>query len=480
MPLLQGAVKTMQLTLRPYQQQAATELVAILERHRIAYLRGEVRTGKTFTALEAVRTLSVHSCLIVTKKKAIASIEADRAAIGLDEIVQVTNFEQVAKRIGRHYDILIVDEAHGIGAYPKPSKRWHDLRGIRFKYLILMSGTPSPESFAQLYHQFALGPRPWSDYRSFYEWARSGYVSIGTKYVGTGQQVNDYSNANEARIMADINPLTVTVTQKQAGFTTEIEEQVHVVPMKRRTYRLALRIIKDGVIGTPTSRSVLADTGAKVMSKLRQIYSGTVITEAHGAIIFDRSKAHYIRDHFAGRKIAILYCFDAEGRMLRQTFAERYTDSPETFNADPRAVYIGQVQSSREGVNLSTADDLIFIGIDYSAISYLQGRDRASYLGRDRANRVHFIFAERSIEPRVYRLVQQKQTYTARHFATERSILSSEADQAIRGSGLVCPQADPDQQTRHPRSSPHAAQRSPIGGSQISIWSSVESPGISP
>lgn len=470
----------MQLTLRPYQQQAATELVAILERHRIAYLRGEVRTGKTLTALETVRRMVVESCLIVTKKKAIASIEADRAAINLDDVVDVTNFEQMPKRVGRYYEMLIVDEAHGIGAYPKPSKRWHDLRGIRFKYLLLMSGTPSPESFSQLYHQFSLGPKPWSDYRSFYEWARSGYISIGTKYVGTGQQVNDYSNANEARILADINQLTVTVTQKQAGFTTEIEEQVHVVPMKRRTYRLALRIIKDGVIGRPDCRSVLADTGAKTMSKLRQIYSGTVITEDHDSIIFDRSKADYIRDHFAGRKIAILYCFDAEGRMLRETFADRYTDSPETFNADPRAVYIGQVQSSREGVNLSTADDLIFIGIDYSALSYLQGRDRASYYGRDRANRVHFIFAERSIEPRVYRLVQQKQTYTARHFAAERGVLSSEADQAVRGPGLVRAQADPDQQARHSRSSPHETQRGPLGGGQISFWPALESPGISP
>jgi hypothetical protein len=156
------------------------------------------------------------------------------------------------------------------------------------------------------------------------------------------------------------------------------------------------------------------------MSKLRQIYSGTVITEDHGAVIFDRSKAHYIRDHFAGRKIAILYCFDAEGKMLRDTFEGRHTSSPETFNADPQSIYIGQVLSSREGVNLSSADDLIFIGVDYSALSYIQGRDRASYLGRDRANRVHFIFAERSVESRVYRLVKDKQTYTLKHFGKDR------------------------------------------------------------
>ena len=466
------------MNLRPYQQEASISLVAILQQHGIAYLRGEVRVGKTLTVLDALKRLDVKSCLFVTKKKAIASIEADCIAIGLEAIVDVTNYEQVGKRANRFYEVLIVDEAHGIGAYPKPSKRWHDLTAIRYKYLILMSGTPSPESYSQLYHQFALGPKPWR-HNNFYSWAKDGYVDIGTKYVGTGQQVNDYSKANEAKILADIQPLTVTVTQQQAGFTTAIDEQVHVVPMSRRTYRLALRIIKDGVIGRPDCRSVLADTGAKTMSKLRQIYSGTVITEAHGAVIFDRSKAHYIRDNFAGRKIAILYCFNAEGDMLRAAFAGCHTDSPEVFNADPDAVYIGQVQSSREGVNLSSADDLIFIGIDYSALSYIQGRDRASYFGRDRANRVHFIFAERSVESRVYRSVKEKQTYTLKHFDTHRGQLSVEANQALRGAGLVCAEVDSDKQAGHSRLSADETGPGTFCGGQISIWPIVENSDLS-
>ena len=466
------------MNLRPYQTEAAISLVAILQQHRIAYLRGEVRVGKTFTVLDALKRLGVQSCLFVTKKKAIASIESDCAAIGLSEAVTVTNYEQVAKRANCFYDVLIVDEAHGVGAYPKPSKRWHDLTSIRYKYLILMSGTPSPESYSQLYHQFTLGPKPWS-YNNFYSWAKAGYVAIGTKYVGTGQQVNDYSNANAAHVLADIEPLTVTVTQQQAGFTTAIEEQVHMVPMSRRTYRLALRIIKDGVIGRPDCRSVLADTGAKTMSKLRQIYSGTVITENHGAVIFDRSKALYIRDHFAGRKIAVLYCFNAEGDMLRAAFAGRHTDSPEIFNTDPNAVYIGQVQASREGVNLSSADDLIFIGIDYSALSYIQGRDRASYFGRDRANRVHFIFAERSVEPRVYRSVKEKQTYTLKHFDKDRGQLSVETNQALRGRGVVCAEANPDKQAGHPGPSTDETRPDSICGGQISIWPLIENPSLS-
>ena len=414
------------LTLRPYQTEAAHRLTCLLMDHRIAYLRGEVRTGKTLTAFETARLLRATRVLVITKKKAIASIVKDAAAIGVE--ATVTNYEQLPKLKGTSWDLLIVDEAHGVGAYPKPSKRFKDLRQLHYTRLLLMSGTPSPESYSQLYHQFALGPAPWPAYKNFYRWADT-FVRIKDKRVGTGTVVKDYSDAIEALVLRDIQPLTVNITQEQAGFTTHIEEQVHRVEMLPRTYRLARRIMRDGVIGKPGRRVVLADTAVKELSKLHQIYSGTVITESHGAMVFDRSKAIYCRETFKG-KTAILYKFQAEGAMLKAAFEGRWTDSPEEFNASDK-VYIGQVQSSREGVNLSSADDLVFFSIDHSALSYLQGRDRASYLGRDRANRVHWLFAARSIEPSIYKLVRNKEDYTTNHYRRDRSSLSSDTHQAV-------------------------------------------------
>jgi len=74
------------------------------------------------------------------------------------------------------------------------------------------------------------------------------------------------------------------------------------------------------------------------------------------------------------------------------------------------------VQSSREGVNLSSADDLVFFSIDHSALSYLQGINRAAYVNRTRPNKVHWLFAERSIEPSIYKLVRNKESYTTAHY----------------------------------------------------------------
>ena len=433
------------VNLRHYQKSAADELEKLLYEYRCGYLSGEVRTGKTLTVLEVVRRMNCDAVLLVTKKKAIPSIKKDCELMGLEEIVTVINFEQVHKWATKTWDILIVDEAHGVGAYPKPSKRFKDLCRIRSNQVLLMSGTPSPESYSQLFHQFKLTKHLWHRYSNFYRWADE-YVTVTTKRVGTGQEINDYSGAKRAKILEDIAPYTVRMTQKEAGFKTEIKEEIHTVRMKPRTYRLALRIIRDGVIGNPKGRSVVADTGAKVMGKLRQIYNGHVITENHGTVIWDYSKAEYIQKTFKGR-LAIMYCYQAEGVMLRKIFGKRSTDNPEIFNANPDSVFIGQIHSCREGINLSSADDLCFLGIDYSALSYLQGRDRCSFLGRTRENRVHYIFAERSIEPRVYTTVISKKTYTTSHFYNDREQISNEAHQEIREGRVACTETDASEQS---------------------------------
>ena len=110
-----------------------------------------------------------------------------------------------------------------------------------------------------------------------------------------------------------------------------------------------------------------------------------------------------------------------EGDMLKRAYGSAWTDSPELFNADPTKTYIGQVQASREGVNLSSAEHLVFVGIDFAALSYLQGRDRASYLGRKIAPQVHWIFADGGMEPKVYHTVRGKEHFTQAHFRASKN-----------------------------------------------------------
>ena len=428
------------MELREYQKEAADKLYWLLARKQFAYLMGEVRTGKTLTALSLIERLGIQRCLLVTKKKAIPSIEKDAKALGLQDKVLIINYERLPKFSWTFWQLLIVDEAHSIGAYPKPSGRWKNLRQMSYEKVLLMSGTASPESYSQLYHQMTLHRPVWAQYKNFYEWAKKGYVDIGEKYIGTGQTVNDYSNANKELILRDIDPYVVRMTQEDAGFETKIDEAVRYVEMNETTYGLAQDIIDDG-ISELEGQTILADTGAKKLSKLKQLYCGTVIPEESGkGIIFDRSKADYIKQRYGNHKIAIMYCYEAERKMLYEAFPNA-TDSPEEFNANKDAVFIGQVRASREGVNLSSATYLVFLGVDFAALSYLQARDRASFLGRDTPPRIRYIFAANGIESRVYRTVRKKENFTISHYNKVRGELSSQAGEKIRERRLRGDQA---------------------------------------
>jgi hypothetical protein len=400
------------MKLRDYQEQGSTDAAAILREKRMVYLAWEVRCGKTFTAFATLQKVGADRCLFVTKKKAIKSIQADAAAIGFDAVV--TNYESLHK-VTEKFKYIVIDEAHTIGAFPKPSLRYKRLKQLvnLNSYVVLLSGTPSPESFSQLYHQFAIHPLgPFHQYRNFYAWAKD-FVTVRDRYVGVGQKVNDYSDANWKRIHPHVKPLMLDRTQEESGFMQTIIEDILIVPMKPATYKLAKAIADHGIYEGQTD-TILADSSVKQHSKVHQIFSGTVIAE-NGTHIIDRSKVAAIMRKFQGRKIAIFTVYQAEADMVREAIPN-CTSSPEEFNADPTATYVGQIRSSREGVNLSTAECLVYLNIEHSSLSYIQGRDRATSKDRATPPEVWFIMAEGGIEMEIYKTVKNKENFTTEHY----------------------------------------------------------------
>jgi hypothetical protein len=400
------------MQLRPYQTEISNQAATILLSKRMVYLSMEVRTGKSLTAFATLQKIGANRCLFVTKKKAIPSIQKDAELIGFD--TEVVNYESLHK-VKERFKYIVIDEAHCIGAFPKPSLRAKQLRAIidQNTYLILLSGTPSPESFSQLFHQFWVHPlSPFAQYGNFYKWAKV-FVNIGVKYIGTGQTTNDYSDARWKDIAMFTKPLMLTYTQQQAGFTTTIVEDILTVQMKPSTYAMAKAVMNNGIYEGNTD-VILADTGVKMQSKAHQIYSGTVIGE-NGTYSFDNTKVKAIQRKFAGRKIAIFTVYQAEADMIR-ALIPNCVNTPEAFNADPTATFVGQIRSSREGVNLSSADCLVYLNIEFSSLSYIQGRDRATTKDRTTPPEVWFIMSEGGIESDIYNTVMKKQDYTLKHF----------------------------------------------------------------
>ena len=403
------------MNFRDYQTTIMDKAKGVLLAHRFVYLSMQVRTGKTLTAMGVAQKLSIKRMLFVTKKKAISSIEADYKKLNPNYELVVINYESLHKIQGR-FDFVVLDEAHCIGAYPKPSKRAQRVKEIiktNSPFVILMSGTPTPESFSQMYHQVYGCPlNPFSSFKNFYGFATE-YVDVFQKHLGPMLH-NDYTRG-KTTILDSMKPYMISYTQKEAGFKVETKEHVVKVKLKPRTYEIIKELQKHKVVESDVvDEVILGDTGVKEMSKVHQLCSGTVKFESGNSLVIDTTKAERIKALFKNKKVGIFYKFTAEYAALKSVYGDDLTNDLDEFKTTNKSIAL-QIVSGREGISLKEAECLVYYNIDFSALSYWQSRDRMTTKDT-MLNDVYWIFSEGGIEEEIYKVVSKKKDYTLRHF----------------------------------------------------------------
>jgi len=400
------------MKLRDYQIRLSNEAAEILQRKKIVYLAMEVRCGKTLTALNTAELFAAKQVLFLTKKKAIPSIQADYDNFGFTYHLTIANDESLHK-ISCNFDLVIHDEHHRFGAFPKPNttaKLFKKMYG--HLPMIFLSGTPTAESHSQWYHQFWVSNYSPFEQPTFYKWAND-YVNVKVKHLGHGK-VNDYTDARKKDFWHLIRYYILTFTQVEAGFSTQVNENILYCDMDTITYKIIEKLKKDLVVQNKEGQLILADTSVKLQQKLHQLYSGTCKFEDGSSKVIDLSKAMFIQKHFEGSKIAIFYKFVEEFNALKKIFGNRLTNDLEEFNTTDKNIAL-QIVSGREGISLAKAKYLVYYNIDFSAVSYWQSRDRLTTMDR-KVNDVYWIFSKDGIESKIYASVIKKKDYNNETF----------------------------------------------------------------
>jgi hypothetical protein len=405
------------MKIRDYQLAISIRAWNKLALYKIVYIAAEVRTGKTIMALNTAKLYRAKNVLFITKKKAITSIENDYKSMGYDYKLTVINNESIHKIEG-NFDLLISDEHHRNGAFPKPNKV---TKYIKENYshlpMIFLSGTPHPESYSQIYHQFWVSNYSPFPEKNFYRWADK-YVNKKTLYVSYGEAI-DYSDANKDLIYKVIGNYMITFTQQNAGFTSKVNENVLRVKLKQSTYNL-IDLLQNDLIIQGKEEVVLADTPTKLLTKLHQLYSGTIKFESGNSKVIDYSKAEFIYKKFFGQKIGIFYKFKEEYNALKYIYGDLLTTDLLEFDNTDKCIAL-QIVSGREGISLKNAEYLVYYNIDFSAVSYWQSRDRLTTMNR-LSNDVFWIFSENGIEDKIYKAVLNKKDYTTKIFMNDFGI----------------------------------------------------------
>lgn len=410
------------MKLLPHQIKKSKEILLKLQIYNCVYFRGEVRSGKTITVLEVAKCYGAKKVLFLTRKKAIDSILSDFERIGYDYFLLVTNYESVHKVDDINFDLVIYDESHSLSAFPKPAKRVKEIKK-RFSKVpcIWMTGTSAIESYSQYYHQFFVSDySPFKMYKNFYNWARV-FVNVTQRRLAT-HIINDYTDAKVNEIDKIIMPLTVIMTQQDAGIETKINEHIIRVPIPENIKNIANFLLKDRMV-EGNGRLILGETPAKLQSKLHQIFNGTVITEADNnkteAIVLSDFKARAIKERFKGRKIAIMYFYQMELDLLKTVFGDDLTVCLDEFNSTDKNFAIQQ--SSTEGTNISAADCLVYYNFGFSGKNWVQSRDRLTIRERT-TNDVYIMLEVGGINEKILSAVNQKKSYNIRSFKNDYAI----------------------------------------------------------
>ena len=399
---------------RDYQSDIIQRGTKIVRENGFLYLAMEVRTGKTLTSLGIAKYLFSEKVLFLTKKKAISSIESDYQTLSPSYDLFVTNYESIHKIPDTKWDLIICDEAHSMGAFPKPSKRAQqvkDIINLTKANVILLSGTPTPESYSQMYHQvYGIPKNPFAEYKNFYRFC-DNFVNVTSKMIN-GLVMKDYSKGLE-KIIQVMEPFTINYTQEEAGFVAKTTEEIFEVELKESTYKLIKQLTRDLVV-QGKEEVILGDTPVKLMMKLHQLYSGTIKFESGKSMVLDTSKAEFIKESWEGCQIAIFYKFKEELQALKEVFGDELTTDLDEFNSTFKSIAL-QIVSGREGISLKKAEYLVYYNIDFSATSYWQSKDRMTT--KDRLeNEVFWIFSKGGIEHEIYKAVTKKKDYTLAHF----------------------------------------------------------------
>ena len=418
--------------LKEHQIAGAVAATDCLRQNKIAYLSFEMRTGKTYTALEIARRLEVKKVLFITVKggkarSAMKSIERDYNGYKNFFFCTVVNYASLHK-ISPHleYDMVIIDEAHKISCSGVPQKQSKVLPIIREfvkdKYCLLLSGTPTPESYSGIYNAFSVSLNsPFAEYKNFFSWAKD-FVLIKEIKINRTDSIKDYKTVNMEKIKPYIEKYFFSCTQQEAGISCGIIDKVIKVPMTKELKDLYDLFYKELIvyIDGEACKAVMA---ADVVTKLHQMASGSVIikhpiNKKISNKILDISKAEYIKEHFGRNHFVVFYMFNNELEMLKQVFGVKLTQDAYEFNRYEKHIYVAQISSSSEGIDLKTAEFIVYYNICYSYKDYVQSKNRMLHLDRKDIATSIFLFSDipNDISNEIYKIVTSKKRYTTAYF----------------------------------------------------------------
>jgi len=399
-----------------------------------AYLAAKERVGKSAPALFAANYYYPNgSVLIITLKKAIKGWkEIMNIFEGYFSIkVELINYESIHKVKNTNPDIVIVDEAHkNISAYPDTGKTYTKVRAITYdKPLILLSATPHPKSFSQIFHPLQLTKySPFKEFRDFYDFF--AYYGIpDKKYIKAGYTIPSYDKTRP-ELEQWITPQLIVLDRKDLGFVEPVVNPIYIENLKitkelsknMMDYR---ELVIDNII-------VEAISPADEKQKIQQIEGGTLKFTKKYKIPTINGKFISISTKKQADELGLIW-EDVKPETYKFFFKcaklnyllQNYPDSPdmvimhnfilekELLSRYYKKAKILQITANAFGVDLSQYKKLVIYSFNWRRDVFIQSMVRQANKDRKEAIQVDYLLAKNGVSEAMYKtLTEAKKSFT--------------------------------------------------------------------
>ena len=402
---------------------------------RVAYYH-DMGLGKTFTGGEKLRQLNAKINLIVcqkskvqdwidhfdnyfdniavldlTKKKQYEAF-IDYAEISTyAQVIGVINYELVWRRreiADLHGFTLLLDESSLI--QNEQAKRSKFIMRLRYKNLILLSGTPTSGKYERLWSQLhMLG---WNISKELY-WRQ--YVDVETTMIQgfPVKVVKGYKNVD--RLKSKMREYGCFFLKTNEVF--DLPEQM-IYEVDIRASAAYKRFRRDRIVKVD-DLELIGDT---ILTKL--LYERQLCGQ------YNDCKLNAIKDlvESTNDRLIVFYNFTCELKKMMDLIADM--DRPiSIINGETKDLYaydhrddsitFVQYQAGAMGLNLQKANKIIYFTPTLSSELFEQSKKRIHRIGQDRVCFYYKLVVKDSVEEKIYRTLDMRKDYTDELFREE-------------------------------------------------------------
>lgn len=393
---------------KPHQVEFSQKIFDILKQKGYVYLSGKPRSGKTYTAILACELSSVAKkvAIITTKEARDGWYKFTENNNLISKEYHVYNYEAMGRRDKRKlilkiqkgvYDILIVDESHNIGKFPKPSLRHLLAKAIFFDLPhIHLSGTAIIESGCSIYHQMAISKyNPFKEFKNFYEF----HKRYGNPYtIKTQAGPKKQYDRHKPELLDKINEFTIYMTQEDAGIGKEVQSKdiIHYVELDPQTRDWYNTLQTDKVLQVG-QHLIMADSTIKERTALHMLESGVGKVGDEYVYFGNLEKINYIRNTFGDSEdIGVMCHFKGERALLNEHF-----NHIQVYSSNAHA----------EGTDLSHLRYFVILSSDYRGSKFVQRKERIINTEGSNTTEVHHILVKGAVSDQVYKKTSKKEDF---------------------------------------------------------------------